>query len=268
MSRRRSSAAAFSLFSFQDIITSVTGIMILVTLILALDLMDRTIQAPPVATTEAIDQTTENIEEMQKQIDALKQRLQSGVASLANLPSLDATTLERKLKETKENEQRIEKDSEEKRVELDKKEQALRTVKSAELRDKDQEQQTLEDLEQRVDDLTVKLESIESQDRMFFKEGVKGKETWVVEIGPTGIKAGKIGVSAPPRSFLNASSFQAWMTSLNKNKEALYLVIKPGGEKTFDACKDAVSDAKIDFGFTVEPASRQILDPKIGAGTP
>lgn len=268
MSRRKSTAAAFSLFSFQDIITSVTGIMILVTLILALDLMDRTVQSPSVATTENVEQTDETLEELQKQIDALKQSLQSGVASLANLPSLDASTLDRKLRETEDSRQRIDTESAEKQRELDKKQQSLQVIKTADLKDKDQQQQTLEDLEQRVDDLTVKLESIESQDRMFFKEGVTGKETWVVEVEASAIRAGKIGVNAPPKSFSNSSSFQAWLTSLNKNKEALYLVIKPGGEKTFAACKTAVIEGGFDFGYTVEPASRQILDPKIGAGTP
>ena len=41
MSRRRSSSAAFSLFSFQDIITSVTAILILLVLILSLELVTR-----------------------------------------------------------------------------------------------------------------------------------------------------------------------------------------------------------------------------------
>lgn len=45
MSRRRRSAAAFSLFSFQDIITSVTAILILLVLILALELLTRRQQA-------------------------------------------------------------------------------------------------------------------------------------------------------------------------------------------------------------------------------
>lgn len=41
MTRRRASLQAFSLFSFQDIITSVTGIIVLILLVLSLELIDR-----------------------------------------------------------------------------------------------------------------------------------------------------------------------------------------------------------------------------------
>ena len=50
MSRRRRRSAPFSLFAFQDIITSVTGIMLVITMLLALELLERTDVAPPQAT--------------------------------------------------------------------------------------------------------------------------------------------------------------------------------------------------------------------------
>ena len=55
MSRRRSARqSAFSLFSFQDIITSVTGIMVLITLLLAVELINRTEASPPMQTREQL----------------------------------------------------------------------------------------------------------------------------------------------------------------------------------------------------------------------
>ena len=53
MSRRRRNhtTAAFSLFAFQDIITSVTGVMIMITLLLAVELVNRVEQSPAVQTT-------------------------------------------------------------------------------------------------------------------------------------------------------------------------------------------------------------------------
>ncbi len=60
MSRRNRSRAAFSLFSFQDIITAVTAIVILLVLILTLELISRRQQvaaADPAIGREALDET-------------------------------------------------------------------------------------------------------------------------------------------------------------------------------------------------------------------
>ena len=63
MARRRVVAStAFSLFSFQDIITSVTGIMVLVTLMLALELITRVQTSAPAQTavqTKRVEVTVE-----------------------------------------------------------------------------------------------------------------------------------------------------------------------------------------------------------------
>ena len=47
---KRKSNLKISLFSFQDIITSVTGVMILLTLLMALELVEKIETSPPVLT--------------------------------------------------------------------------------------------------------------------------------------------------------------------------------------------------------------------------
>ncbi len=268
MPRRRASTTAFSLFSFQDIITSVTGIMVLVTLILALDLLDRTKRSPAVQTQQITAESEATISELEREIESLRARVSAGVATVADLPSLDERTLSDLVQDAKGNADHIARDTASKNDQASRKQAQLEAAKTADAKDKDNDDKTLEDLEKMVDDLTVKLESIESDDRLFFKEGVSGKTCWIVEINDGNIQTAQIGVSAQPRRFDNINSFRAWLTSLNNRKDALYMVIKPGGGPLFEESRKVVTAVHFDFGFTVEPKGRTILDPKTGAGTP
>jgi len=69
-----------SLFSFQDIVASITGIMLLVTLLLAMELMNRTEGAPPVDETDVTESVTalkaerERVAALRKSVAALRQR--------------------------------------------------------------------------------------------------------------------------------------------------------------------------------------------------
>ena len=70
--RRRRRESGFSLFAFQDIITSVTGIMILVTLVLAIELIERTESSPKVMTAQTTDQLKSQIVANEKEIQSLE----------------------------------------------------------------------------------------------------------------------------------------------------------------------------------------------------
>ena len=67
MRTRGSSSSPFSLFAFQDIITSVIAIVILVTMILALEIVNRVTQAPD----DAKIITVADIHSAQEQVDSL-----------------------------------------------------------------------------------------------------------------------------------------------------------------------------------------------------
>src|SRR5262245_5426312 len=103
MSRRGRGGTPISLFSFQDIITSVTGIMILVTLILALDVIRRRQGAPDTQTaalTLELQQAASQAQQVQttlaatrRQIDELRQQLAGTEEGLRQSARHDAETL-------------------------------------------------------------------------------------------------------------------------------------------------------------------------------
>lgn len=99
MSRRGQNGVAFSLFAFQDIITSVTGIMILVTLILALELLQQMEASPSQRTKEVvqdIDSTVTSVTELdaavarnQARIADLQDRLTQGAGRIGDVAGFD-----------------------------------------------------------------------------------------------------------------------------------------------------------------------------------
>lgn len=104
MSQRGRAGAAFSLFSFQDIITSVTGIMILVTLILALELIQRKEASPTEKTEEIIEDLDSTVAEMQKRIEVV-QRERKKIKP--ELPHLDRIAIQRDLADVEEANKRL-----------------------------------------------------------------------------------------------------------------------------------------------------------------
>src|SRR5262245_50889879 len=112
MSRRGRSGVPISLFSFQDIVTSVTGIMILVTLFLALDIIRRRQGAPDTQTAEltremqqAAVQTTQVLDAVaanRRQIAAIRLQLQGKEFDLLEEVRYDSAALQRELRDLEE----------------------------------------------------------------------------------------------------------------------------------------------------------------------
>ena len=72
MARKGTEGSAISLFSFQDIITSITGIMFLVVLLLVLIMI-----TSKVSTAQDKKQSNESVKELQKELAELKNKLQA-----------------------------------------------------------------------------------------------------------------------------------------------------------------------------------------------
>ena len=92
MSRRgRSKDVAISLFSFQDIITSVTAIMILLVLILALELVTRVATKGMAAEDRRVaQQLKRSVAEMEKRLDRLRKEASAAQAAASDAAGFSA----------------------------------------------------------------------------------------------------------------------------------------------------------------------------------
>ena len=100
MRTRRSSSSPFSLFAFQDIITSVIAIVILITLILTLEIVNRVSQSPQnakVTTEEDIRSATDRIKIIKQEISKLKGKITAAAPILPKQPIVSPTEIKKQI---------------------------------------------------------------------------------------------------------------------------------------------------------------------------
>ena len=264
--RRRKATAAFSLFAFQDIITSVTGIVILITLLLAIELMDRTQQSPEQQTSKQIDSITSTIADLESQIDQLKNQMAESAKSAAGLPSTDMATLAMMSQSLDADIDRLNRDNERLANDLRSKSDQLERQKSSHIA---KQVKRKDEMDQLKDDILIaeqKIKDMDDNNRKFFRSGIKNKTTWLVEITHRGFLAAPLGGSASPKSFSSISEFSSWVGSVDGSKTAFYLVVKPGGKENFGRGARVIRSNQLEYGFQVGDGDKVFVDPKSGAG--
>lgn len=271
MSRRKNSNPV-SLFSFQDIITSVTGIMILVTLLIALELSQRVLNSPRVQTIAVSQQLEGAVNEAEREIRDLEARLAKGDAKLQQLAAMDRRRLaaeqidvQRQLEQLDAETARLAKqaqDSEKRQADMEAREQAQQ-----------QEVGRADELDRRIEELEEQIHKLKSSNRVIYNPAQgTSKEAWIVELTGGSIQAAPMGRAAKPRVFPVVAAgqipgaFEQWLRGLNPRSEYLVLLIKASGVELFDALKEVLEQKGFELGFDVVDEGVTVIDPQTGAG--
>ena len=242
--------------------------MLLITLMLAIELLNRIENAPPIQTSQQAESIQQSITELKKEIEKLQQQLAAGNERFKDLPSLDADTLQQMTQTVEEDTSRLREDITQLNKELRNKQQQVAKAKQSEAKAKEQEEEELRDLQDQIAEAQKKLDEIEDNDRMFFTEGVAGKTTWIVEVVADGFSVAQIGVKAPPKRFSSTNDFNAWLKTLTFSSNAFYLVVKPGGVVMFQEIQRELSRLGFDLGIGLVATHQQVIDSQNGAGPP
>ena len=238
MSQRRREDPPFSLFAFQDIITAVSGIMILMTLILALELITRTVTAPPVQAEQVSESVDVDMDEIQEEIRQLNQaisRLQGRINASAGVSVNEINDQIAALIITREELtlelERLE--SEGQLIEID--QEALEAAVAA------LDGKSYEDLVQEMEEARDELERLQTENVVIFIPEDADEEfdvIWLVELDAEEIRVGRMddqasitgGVaSGSMLSFTTPEAAFTWACQRNSTNERFMLLIKPGG---------------------------------------
>ena len=274
MSRRsRSKDVAISLFSFQDIITSVTAIMILLVLILTLELITREATKGMAAEDRRVAQELKrSVADMEDRLEQLRKE-----ASLAQAAASDAAGFS--AKETAEKQARAERDSQELREEINQREVQLRDAQSSrrtaegrltasQTEDPEAKAVRAKEVDARAAEMEAASREEKRRQKADEKEAREGTATartlvfnappgstlepLLVEIATDGLVAvGTDGGS--PRRFAWTllglpTSFGEWLRARDKNREYVVLILRPSGVDRYDATREAVVSAGFDVG--------------------
>jgi predicted RNase H-like nuclease (RuvC/YqgF family) len=266
MPRRRRAASPFSLFAFQDIITAVTGVMVLVTLFLALELVQRKEEAPPRKTREITQDLRAQMVQSQAETGELEDRQAELTAMLKELAAYDAAAVRSEIRDLQAVNKKLQQENDERARQRD---EANRRQEQAEAEQARIEQgrqklkQTLETARQRE----RQLAKLKQSKRLFFnvKEGA-GKQAWLTELAEAGLTVAQVGQLAQPRQFANTDAFLAWAKERDRKSEYFVLLVKPSGIKRYAEVYPALrQELKFDIGFDLLTEDQSAIDPETGA---
>jgi hypothetical protein len=269
MSRRgRSTGAAISLFSFQDIITSVTAIMILLVLILTLELVSRSSQrGVAVEDRRVAREFRESVRSMEQHVQSLREEL-VGLQTRANASaSFSATDTRQRARDATVRADRL-------AEEIAILEASLRTATSERRQSEadllaagptsaDESPDHIEALERRV----AEIETTNSAERQRQRDSAESGaadgspptlifnvppgdslEPRLLEVSADGLVALAADAGEHRRFRGPGREFDRWLASLDSAREYVVIVLRPTGVKVYQDVVDAIEAAGISVG--------------------
>lgn len=266
MSRRKRSTAPVSFFSFQDIITSVTGIMLLVTLMMTLELVTRIDGTPKHRTARYTSAMSRSIEQATTEATQIERFLQQSQAELKRFASLDAAALARAAEGEQSHANTI--DAENARLEKEKTRVAAdRDAVQRQWSGRESDRHRLERLRNETADLKNKLASAQQENRIFFNPAPgAAKKAILIELQPGSFLAAEAGKSSPPDRFGDLNAFGAWASGRSPQREYFVLLIKPDAAGMFDEVRTLLQSKGFDIGYDLLPAEQSAINALTGAG--
>lgn len=260
MRSRASRANPFSLFAFQDIITSVTGIVILITMMLALELVHRKASSPQAKTVEISDTLGDALAQNQQEIERLQRIVDEGHQSF----QFDADSLKNRLEELRKASSELQMQNA----------QLSEEMADARLRQEQLEQeaqqvtpQDLQSLQQELQTTRQQLQKLKQSNRVIFNrpEG-EPKTPWLLQVEGDGILAAEVDKSMQPLRFASTQDFANWAAGQNSGAIYFVLLLKPSGVSRFQELRQTLRTSGFDIGYDLLSHSQEAIDPETGAG--
>lgn len=263
MTRQRHSGNAFSLFAFQDIITSICGIVVLITLILALELSVQIVSdASPANVTsrqeyKQIIAKTKAVEQKNAAMETEIERINTDSAEIITMTTseirerIDEVTMDINRNETQKQTRIIQLDAAEEQVRLS-------------LLNDEEYKKLLEEkasIENQLAELKRAAEMMKSGNYFYFDRSQNISESpWLVDISGSQIVAHSLAANATAesRDFSNYAAFFTWARTCDKSSEYFVLLVRPSGLDNFKKIEERLRDLNFRLGIDFIGESRQL----------
>ncbi|TWT66366.1 hypothetical protein [Allorhodopirellula solitaria] len=259
MAKRRNTGPGISFFAFQDIITAVVGIFILITLILVLQLAQR-VEAASEAVPQDIQPIVDTIAELRQQISQIEAEIAERSAAGSQTAGLNKFNIAEKVEQLKSENARLaarietsrSKQSELKKLAFVALAESEKLAKEAASLSK--HQQELNELAQQTAQLQSKQKALRSDDSTIFRDQTdEGTFLVLITVSPETIRI-RDGLLQTEQILTGTSridQWKQWLAEIPLSRRHLLLRIRPGGERDFRSMKSAADAADAAYGFTV-----------------
>ena len=263
MSRRKLNSPPMSLFSFQDIITATTGILILLALVLALSVIIQGAESE-IETDYADDSQIAQRDNLAIEVNRLSELLsdmnQASSTWVNSTPSelkekiQSATIEENRFQREIKNFEKLLRDQKDNYLELD------LAIKSTDLKNRIGQQ------DDTIKAAAIRLSELKSADRIFYNFRANSREVWLVEISGTKIITYKPGSSLAPREFDAVWKFNKHAASLKTSEQYFVLFLKPSGMSNYNKIYSYLDENNCEIGLELIGESQTVVDPDKGTG--
>lgn len=275
MSRRGRSGPSISLFAFQDIITSVTAIVIVVVLFLALELVQRKEAAHADTSSGVAEDLAVRIEELRVELARLRDQTARTDSTVREVAKFSPAELQIEVRNAEQAIQELQ--SRQKLLaERNKLWQSREKAALAKEFDLQPQQRQLEQARKASDDLEQQIEAGRNDKRPIYglPKGVTNGG-WVAIIEKDIVTVAPLGRPAKPQLFktgtlslfsgTSAGAFVKWVKQEKQQNAYFLLLIRPGGATQFDEVDTQFTLSDISYGFDLIDAHQEILHPEKGA---
>ena len=260
---RRKKAAPFSLFAFQDIITSVTGIILLITMLMAIELVQTLSKAAAAPqeqkSTQVAQMLRQAVSENIHEIDRLRKVLDETTTI-----RFDADSLRLRLAAMKAAAGEMELQNEQVQATQEKID-ARRAEQAQDANDLSPD--AIEALVAEQAAVAQQIEAMRESNRVVFNRPAGAAKTpWLVELNVTSIVAAEIGQARPPESFETPGAFLEWVQDQDRDSRYFVLLVKPDTIDAFSAIRESLQERRFDVGYDLLPSDQTAIDAQTGAG--
>lgn len=259
--RARTGAPPFSLFAFQDIITCVMGIMLLLTLMMSLQVdvspgtgMDDAMQT-------SVAKMTGESHRLLRDTAALESRVQEQLAVINSSAMLDAEILTKSRDQLSSDVTAAEADLDRVKELSGASAERLKDVGTEfQLRQGDAEE--AQRLQQEIERIQKELQTLKSGDRKIYNaHDSTAKTCWLVELtSAQEIKVAQMGQPGPPKVFTEISQLLTWTKGVRSADVAFMILLKPDAAPLFDQLSETLIPLGVPFGFDLLPQNVTAFD--------
>lgn len=256
---RKKSAPSVSFFAFQDIITSVVGIFVLITLIMMIELVSKKIEGQS-SGNQVADTMSKTVALLESELAQLRQRASelsqqsSAVAGIQrfNVEEVRAD-LEKEIQRNEEQTKRFEALNQQSRRVLVAAETELDQLQQQSA-SSEQDRTELKKLIDKLEYLDTLVGQVTSEEAMIFRNSpLNGRDVTVVDIQEREITL--LDLSSGKRlSFSGIDrivNFIAWVDQKPMASSHFLLLVRPGGTGAFSTCKEHLNDNGVSYGYDV-----------------
>jgi len=256
--RRRQTQATFSLFAFQDIITAVTGVSLLIVMILALALTtSRTrVVAGHVDDINSVKQQVSILEgqvaAVRKQITERKTRIERHIVTPEDLAIAIQAGKQLNSALRHEISQLTQRLDELENTNDDDVDQIIKDKERELTNQKRSTQRTTEDLKSELSHVEEQLAELRTSNRFFFNppEGF-AKQPWLVEVFAHRILVAPVDQSTQPKAFDTINQFLRSVSDYDSADQYFVFFVHPSGISNYDQIVASRELSSFDFGVDV-----------------